>query len=69
MDADADHFKELVNKIAWAIGSTYGVPYDDPRQSPRLEAIEIALGVIHQLTHRPPTGNSSGKGNGPRTVE
>jgi len=39
-------FKELVNKIAWAVGSTYGRPYHNTRTSARLAAIEAAKAVV-----------------------
>jgi len=41
-----DHFKELVNKIAWALGSTYSEPYDNPRSGARLDAIEIVVDYL-----------------------
>ncbi len=41
-----NHFKELVNKIAWALGSTYSEPYDNPRSGARLDAIEIVVDYL-----------------------
>lgn len=37
---------ELVNKIAWALGSTYRVPYNRPRGEPRRTAIALAHEVL-----------------------
>lgn len=39
-------FQELVNKIAWAIGSTYRVPYSSPRREPRRTALALAGQVL-----------------------
>ena len=33
---------ELVNKLSWAIGSTYRVPYRNPRTGARLTALSMA---------------------------
>jgi len=42
----SDAFKELVNKLAWALGSTYGTPYNNTRTQARVTAIEVATAVI-----------------------
>jgi hypothetical protein len=41
-----DVFKELINKIAWAIGNSYRVPYRNPRAGARKLAIDLAGSVI-----------------------
>jgi len=41
-----ESFKELVNKLAWAIGSTYGRPYSNIRSVARTVAIALAKDVI-----------------------
>jgi len=38
----SDAFKEIVNKLAWALGTTYRVPYRNPRAGARLVAIRLA---------------------------
>jgi len=42
----SDCYKELVNKLAWAIGSTYGVPYKTTRCPARLYALGLAQRVF-----------------------
>jgi len=39
-------FKEIVNKLAWAVGSTYRQPYRNPRAGARLVAITLAQQVL-----------------------
>jgi len=41
-----DAFKELVNKLAWALGSTYRVPYANTRTAARQYAISMAGRVV-----------------------
>lgn len=41
-----DAFKELVNKLAWALGSTYRLPYRNQRLAVRVLALELAKGVM-----------------------
>ena len=41
-----DGFKELVNKLAWAMGSTYRVPYANSRTPARALAIRVASHLI-----------------------
>jgi len=41
-----DFYKELVGKLAWAIGSSYGAPYSNNRCLARLAAIEIARAIV-----------------------
>lgn len=41
----ASVFSELINKIAWSIGSAYGLPYSSLRSEVRRMAIEIAINV------------------------
>lgn len=41
-----DCFKEVVNKIAWAIGSTYRVPYRSPHTGARAVALNVAQWII-----------------------
>ena len=41
-----DVFKELVNKLAWVLGSTYRVPYSNPRSPARQYALRIVQAVI-----------------------
>lgn len=42
----SDAFKELVNKIAWALGTTYHVPYANQRTVGRRWATELAKNTI-----------------------
>jgi len=42
----ADAFKELVNKLAWTLGSTYRVSYNNARTPARLLAIALAKLVV-----------------------
>lgn len=42
----SDVFKELVNKLAWALGSTYRVPYGNSWTGARQNALELAKSVI-----------------------
>jgi len=37
---------ELVNKLSWAIGSTYRVPYRNPRVGVRVSALALAHVVL-----------------------
>lgn len=39
-------WSELVNKLAWAIGSTYRVSYRNPRGGARLSALSLAGDVL-----------------------
>jgi len=39
-------FKELVNKLAWAIGTTYDVPYTNTRCQARIRAVTLANMVL-----------------------
>jgi len=41
-----DSFKELVNKLAWVLGSTYRVPYSNVRTPARQMAITLARVTI-----------------------
>lgn len=41
-----DSFKELVNKFAWCLGSTYRVDYSNVRTAARTLAIQMASHVI-----------------------
>jgi len=41
-----DMFKELVNKFAWALGSTYRLPYANVRSPVRQYAVRCATAVI-----------------------
>lgn len=43
-----DMFKELVNKLSWAIGSTYRRSYANNRQRTRQLSIKIATRLIDQ---------------------
>ena len=38
----ADTFKELINKLSWAIGSTYVRPYSNRHHLSRTEALRLA---------------------------
>jgi len=44
-----DFFKELVNKIAWALGTSYRVSYSSSRAEPRATAIVLANDVLARL--------------------
>jgi len=39
-------FKELINKLAWALGSTYRLPYSNQRTPARQLAISIAKHLV-----------------------
>jgi len=39
-------FKELINKFAWALGSTYRLPYSNQRSPARQLAIAIAKHIV-----------------------
>lgn len=41
-----DAYKELVNKLAWAVGSSYGAPYNNMRTQARVTANELAASLI-----------------------
>jgi len=41
-----DAFKELINKVAWALGSTYRTPYNNTRSPTRQLAAKIARHVL-----------------------
>jgi len=43
---EVDVYKELVNKIAWAVGSCYGRPYANKRNIARQIAVDLANKVI-----------------------
>jgi len=45
-ELQTESFKELTNKIAWAIGSTYGRPYNNTRTPARLAAVSAAKVVV-----------------------
>jgi len=40
-----DSFKELINKFAWVLGSTYRVPYSGKKSPAREYALKIAQAV------------------------
>jgi len=42
----SDAYKEMVNKLAWAIGSCYDRPYNNTRTDARLAAIQLATGLV-----------------------
>ena len=42
----SDVYKELINKLAWVVGSSYGVPYNNSRTQARATAIELAAALI-----------------------
>lgn len=41
-----DVFKELINKLAWCLGSTYRMPYANRRCAVRLLAVSLARAVV-----------------------
>lgn len=41
-----DAFKELVNKLAWALGSTYRTSYNNTRSPTRQLAIKLAHNLV-----------------------
>jgi len=41
-----DAFQELVNKLAWVIGSTYRVPYSSNKTRARSQAIKFATALL-----------------------
>ncbi len=45
-DAQTDVFKELVNKLAWVVGSTYKKPYGNLKTSARQYAIVMAQAIV-----------------------
>lgn len=42
----SDAYKELANKLAWAIGSTYRVPYANVRTAARRAALRLAQDLV-----------------------
>lgn len=42
----SDAFKELLNKLAWVLGSTYKVQYSSPRHPARAYALRMAKRLI-----------------------
>lgn len=46
MALQTDAFKELVNKLCWALGSTYRLPYGNTRTDVRQYALVIAKFLI-----------------------
>jgi len=44
-----EFFKELINKLAWALGTSYRVRYSSPRAEPRATALILAREVIAEL--------------------
>jgi len=43
-----DVFKELVNKLAWVLGSTYRTPYSNRHMKARQLAIKLATRLVSQ---------------------
>jgi len=43
---EVDCFKELVNKLGWAVGSTYGRPYANRTNAARQIALALAMVVV-----------------------
>lgn len=43
-----DAFKELVNKFAWVLGSTYRVPYGNTSAPARVAAVALARRVVRE---------------------
>lgn len=41
-----DAFKELINKLAWVLGSTYRVPYTNSKTCARTYALRMARKVL-----------------------
>lgn len=41
-----DAFKEIVNKLAWALGTTYRVPYSTPKSVCRQWALSLAKATV-----------------------
>jgi len=41
-----DAFKELINKVAWALGSTYRTPYNNTRSPTRQLAVQVARMIL-----------------------
>jgi len=41
-----DVFKELINKLAWVLGSTYRTRYSTPRCPTRRAAVDLARRVL-----------------------
>lgn len=46
--SQADAFKEVVNKLSWALGSSYRRPYNNGRMKVRQLAVKIATRLIAQ---------------------
>ena len=42
-------YKELVNKLAWALGSTYGRPYANRTMAARQLAMSVAQRVVDEV--------------------
>jgi len=41
-----EFFKELINKFAWVLGSSYRVPYNRVKEEPRITAIDLAKSAV-----------------------
>jgi len=41
-----DAYKELINKLAWCLGSTYRLPYRNRKCAVRLLAVSLARAVV-----------------------
>ncbi len=46
MALQTDVFKELVNKLAWVLGSTYQQPYSNTKHAARVYALLVAKAVV-----------------------
>ena len=55
----SDAFKELINKLAWVLGSTYRVPYSNVRTAARAYAQRIAQATLKD--HGYPSSISKGR--------
>jgi len=42
-------YKEVVNKLAWALGSAYGRPYSNKTMIARKLALEVAVWVVQEV--------------------
>ena len=57
-----DVFKELVNKLAWVLGSTYRVTYSNPRSPARAYALRIVKAVLRDNGYPAKIGINGSKG-------
>jgi len=61
-----DGYKSLISKLAWAVGTTYGVPYTNVRLKAHRLAVSAALSIVRAEGYPPrdPKNPPSSPGRG-----